>query len=365
MISTKSTHTKVNHGLILSTIRTQLLNWYDQHHRTLPWRVSPADSKIGVLPDPYQVWLSEIMLQQTTVAAVKSYFEKFMDRWPTILDLAACDEEDVLKAWAGLGYYSRARNLKKCADLIASDYDGKFPETEDELLKLPGIGAYTAAAIAAIAFNQKAAVVDGNIERVYTRLYAIKTPLPKAKPEIKAYVFDTLDRQRPGDFAQALMDLGASLCSPKKPSCLLCPISTFCAANKASEQELYPIKLPKKTKPKRVGAAFVIQDQSGAIFLRKRSSQGLLAGMTEVPTTDWNSNQDGATAAKAGPAALKWQKKGEVRHVFTHFELTLTVYHASVLERPQLDGWWSQPNEIASEALPNLMRKVVNLVIKP
>lgn len=344
---------------ILPHIHLNLLNWYDQHHRTLPWRVSPEDAKLGVIADPYHVWLSEIMLQQTTVAAVKSYFETFTARWATISDLAACEEEDVLKEWAGLGYYSRARNLKKCADLIMSDYGGQFPHTEKELLKLPGIGPYTAAAIAAIAFNQPAAVVDGNIERVYARLFAIKTPLPQAKAEIKAHVLKTLDRQRPGDFAQALMDLGASLCSPKKPSCLLCPINTFCAANTASDQELYPVKLPKKQKPKRVGAAFVIQDPTGAVFLRKRSDKGLLAGMSEVPTTDWNSNQDGATGPEAGPAALKWRQKGAIRHVFTHFELTLTVYHARVSERPQLDGWWSNHDEIADEALPNLMRKVV------
>lgn len=304
------------------------------------------------------------MLQQTTVPAVKPYFEKFINLWPSIENLANASSESVMQAWAGLGYYSRARNLKKCADLVAADYGGQFPKTEAELLKLPGIGPYTAAAIAAIAFQQPASVVDGNIERVFTRLFCIKTPLPAAKPEIKDHVKKHVPEDRPGDFAQGLMDLGSSICTPKKPNCLLCPLQTLCEASSKSEQELYPVKLPKKAKPKRVGAAFVMIDQNGAIYLQKRPKTGLLADMSEVPTTDWNSNRDGETSADAAPLSLNWRKSGSVKHVFTHFELTLFVYSAEIstkdMANPLLaDGWWSNPDQIKSEALPNLMKKVI------
>jgi A/G-specific adenine glycosylase len=345
-----------------------LLNWYDKHHRQLPWRTSPSDQAMGVVTDPYHVWLSEIMLQQTTVTAVKPYYEKFLTLWPGVENLAGATSESVMQAWAGLGYYSRARNLKKCAELVASDYGGKFPETEMELLKLPGIGPYTAAAIAAIAFNQPSAVVDGNIERVFTRLFAIKTPLPAAKPEIKTHVAQYVPSNRPGDFAQGLMDLGSSICTPKKPNCLLCPLQTLCKASKHGEQELYPVKLPKKAKPKRAGAAFVMIDENGAIYLRKRPDNGLLADMSEVPTTDWNSNRDGETSVDAAPLSLDWRKHNSIKHVFTHFELTLFVYSAEIstkdMANPLLaDGWWSDPDQIKSEALPNLMKKVVTAVV--
>lgn len=343
----------------MSKISENLLAWYDKHHRTLPWRISPADGKVGVLPDPYHVWLSEIMLQQTTVTAVKPYYEKFLNLWPSVSDLAETSSESVMQAWAGLGYYSRARNLKKCAEFIENEYQSHFPNNETELIKLPGIGPYTAAAIASIAFQQPVAVVDGNIERVFARLFEIDTPLPQAKVPIKEKVARHLSKTRPGDFAQGLMDLGSSICTPKKPNCLLCPLRDMCKASKHGTQEKYPIKAPKKIKPKREGAAFVIEDKDGAIYLQKRPETGLLGSMSEVPTTDWNSNQNGATNIQAAPFRADWQDKGQIRHVFTHFELTLTVYHANVSKRPILNGWWSTKSAIVDEALPNLMKKVI------
>lgn len=343
----------------MSKISDKLLAWYDKHHRTLPWRVSPEDGKAGVLPDPYHVWLSEIMLQQTTVTAVKPYFDKFLKLWPNISDLAETSNESIMQAWAGLGYYSRARNLKKCAELIENEYKGRFPDNEAELIKLPGVGPYTAAAIASISFQEPVAVVDGNIERVFSRLFTIDTPLPQAKVPIKEKVAKHLSKERPGDFAQGLMDLGSSICTPKKPNCLLCPLQDLCKASKLGTQETYPIKAPKKVKPKRVGAAYVIEDKDGAIYLQKRPETGLLGGMSEVPTTDWNSNKDGATDVLSAPISADWQEKGHIRHVFTHFELTLSVYYTSVSKRPYLNGWWSTPTQIAREALPNLMKKAI------
>lgn len=299
------------------------------------------------------------MLQQTTVTAVKPYYEKFLQLWPSVSDLAETNSDSVMQAWAGLGYYSRARNLKKCAEFVENEYQSRFPDNETELIKLPGIGPYTAAAIASIAFQQPVAVVDGNIERVFARLFEIDIPLPKAKIPIKEKVTEHLSKSRPGDFAQGLMDLGSSICTPKRPNCLLCPLQDLCKASKRGTQETYPIKAPKKTKPKRNGAAFVIEDKNGAVFLQKRPETGLLGGMSEVPTTDWNSNQDGATDFQAAPFSADWQDKGHIRHVFTHFELTLIVYHVKLDERPKLDGWWSTQNEISGEALPNLMKKVI------
>lgn len=345
-------------------ISLKLLKWYDQHHRNLPWRVTPNDHHHGVVPDPYHIWLSEIMLQQTTVTAVKPYFEKFVKMWPNVNDLAKTSSESVMQAWAGLGYYSRARNLKKCADMVADEFEGRFPDTESELLKLPGIGPYTAAAVAAIAFNQPAAVVDGNIERVFTRLFAIATALPQAKPEIKTAVSEHVPHDRPGDFAQGLMDLGSSICTPKKPNCTACPLQSDCIAFAKGEQEIYPVKRPKKAKPKRKGAAFVIENEAGAIYLRKRPDTGLLATMSEMPTTDWNSNQDGQTGMDGAPIALDWQHKGDIHHVFTHFELTLNVYYAKISKDQNTgsalqSGWWSNQDEIGQEALPNLMKKVI------
>ncbi|MBO6755276.1 MAG: A/G-specific adenine glycosylase [Roseibium sp.] len=341
----------------------QLLDWYDRHARDLPWRTSPADRALGVVPDPYQVWLSEIMLQQTTVAAVKAYYLAFVARWPTVAALAAADDEDVMKAWAGLGYYSRARNLKKCATTVAERHDGRFPDTVDGLQALPGIGPYTAAAIAAIAFDRRAAVVDGNVERVLSRFHEISEPLPDAKPAIRAAMADLTPNDRPGDFAQAVMDLGATICTAKRPACGVCPWMADCRARASGIADQLPRKAPKKPKPTRYGAAFVaIQDGTGAVLLRRRPPKGLLGGMSEVPGTGWHEEFDHDTALSAAPFAANWQiRPAPVNHTFTHFHLVLTVYRARIpagLEAPH-PCWWSHPDELPGEALPTVMKKAV------
>jgi A/G-specific adenine glycosylase len=343
-------------------ISTRLLAWYDAHHRDLPWRVPPRELASGNRPDPYRVWLSEVMLQQTTVEAVKAYFRKFVEKWPTVEALAAAGTEDVMKAWAGLGYYSRARNLKVCADRVAI-MGGVFPDTEEGLRALPGIGAYTAAAIAAIAFDRPAAVVDGNVERVVSRLFAVATPLPQAKTEIRTLVGRLVPASRPGDFAQAMMDLGATICTPKRPRCMLCPVREDCAATRTGDPEFYPVRLAKPDKPARRGAAFVAVRDDGAILLRKRPERGLLGGMTEVPTTEWTAGQDGATGKEAAPFPADWRPAGSIVHVFTHFALELAVYRARH-ESPAPPGhFWSGPAEIAGEALPTVMKKAIEAAI--
>ncbi len=340
-----------------------LLDWYDRHARDMPWRTSPKARAAGVRPDPYRVWLSEIMLQQTTVAAVKAYFERFVALWPTVEALAAAPEEDVMKAWAGLGYYSRARNLKACADTVARDHGGQFPDILDGLRALPGIGDYTAAAVAAIAFDLPAAVVDGNVERVFTRLFAIETPLPKAKPEIKAQVAAMLPPTRPGDFAQACMDLGATICTPRRPSCILCPLREHCAViARGLDAERFPVKAAKGEKPVRRGAAYVLERSDGAILLERRPPSGLLGAMTQVPTTDWTSRRDGDTTTAASPdPSIAWRNAGAITHVFTHFELRLTIFHGQAphTREPGPGRWWSRPHEIAGEALPSVMKKAI------
>lgn len=340
-----------------------LLNWYDRNARALPWRVSPSDRAVGVIPDPYQIWLSEVMLQQTTVAAVKDYFIKFTQLWPSVLDLAAADEEDVMKAWAGLGYYSRARNLKKCAETVAAVHAGRFPDTEEELLALPGIGPYTAAAISAIAFDRPSAVVDGNVERVLARLLEIEEQLPAAKVPIKAAMATLTPDDRPGDFAQAVMDLGATICTPRKPACGLCPWMKQCRARANGTAESLPRKAPKKAKPTRYGAAFVFRRESdGAVLLRRRPAKGLLGGMSEVPGTEWSETFDTADALSQAPAPLGWCKKVDVvRHTFTHFHLELSIYVAVAPKSlPLPDGcWWSEIDDLPGEALPTVMRKAV------
>ena len=346
----------------LSNIASRLLAWYDAHHRDLPWRVAPAALARGARPDPYRVWLSEVMLQQTTVEAVKAYFRNFVEKWPTVEALAAAPAEDVMKAWAGLGYYSRARNLKACADLVARR-DGGFPDTEAGLRELPGIGAYTAAAIAAIAFDRPAAVVDGNVERVMTRLYSIETPLGEAKPEIRALVEKLVPQARPGDFAQAMMDLGATICTPKRPRCMLCPVREDCSAILGGDPERFPVRLPKDEKPLRKGAAFVAERGDGAVLLRKRPDKGLLGGMTEVPTTAWTARADGATTADAAPFPADWRHAGRIGHVFTHFALELDVFHAPVGGDAPAGHFWSLAHEISGEALPTVMKKVIEAAI--
>ncbi|MHB0953866.1 MAG: A/G-specific adenine glycosylase [Allorhizobium sp.] len=342
-----------------------LLAWYDRHHRDLPWRISPPMAERGVRPDPYHIWLSEVMLQQTTVQAVKAYFAKFVSRWPTVGDLAAAPVEDVMAAWAGLGYYARARNLKKCAEAVASQYGGRFPDTEEGLKGLPGIGDYTSAAIAAIAFNRPAAVMDGNVERVISRYFAVDAPLPGSKPLIKARVADLTPEDRPGDFAQAMMDLGATICTPKRPACALCPFRGECRALNGDDPERFPLKAARKEKPVRLGAAFVAVSDDGRILLRRRPERGLLGGMTEVPTTGWTARTDGATGTSDGPFPAEWRTCGTVTHVFTHFELRLSVYRAETEGGHRMDvhGWWEPITNLDAQALPTVMKKAISQAI--
>ncbi|MCL8482790.1 MULTISPECIES: A/G-specific adenine glycosylase [Bradyrhizobium] len=337
----------------------QLLAWYDRHRRRLPWR-APA----GQRSDPYRVWLSEIMLQQTTVKAVGPYFEKFLARWPDVSALGSAELDDVLRMWAGLGYYSRARNLHACAVTVLREHGGVFPDTEEGLRKLPGIGPYTAAAIAAIAFDRLTMPVDGNIERVVSRLFAVEEALPQAKPQIQALAATLLGPARAGDSAQALMDLGATICTPKKPACSLCPFNEDCAARERGDQDTFPRKAAKKTGTLRRGAAFVVV-RGDELLVRSRPAKGLLGGMTEVPGSDWLAGQDDADALAQAPelASVKhWHRKlGVVTHVFTHFPLELVVYTATVPARTRApDGMrWVPIATLDGEALPNVMRKVV------
>ena len=336
-----------------------LLAWYDRHRRQLPWRALP-----GRTSDPYRVWLSEIMLQQTTVKAVGPYFEKFTARWPTVAALGAASQDDVLRMWAGLGYYSRARNLHACAVTVLRDHGGAFPDTEDGLRTLPGVGPYTAAAIAAIAFDRQTMPVDGNIERVVSRLFAVEEPLPKSKPRIQELAATLLWSSRAGDSAQALMDLGATICTPKKPACVLCPLSDNCTARLRGDQETFPRKAPKKTGTLRRGAAFVVT-RGDELLVRTRPEKGLLGGMTEVPGSDWRTGLDDRAALQEAPAlkgVTRWHRKaGVVTHVFTHFPLELAVYTAEVSARtrPPNGMRWVPVATLADEALPNVMRKVV------
>ena len=340
-----------------------LLAWYDLNARTLPWRVSPADRAAGVRPDPYSVWLSEIMLQQTTVQAVKRYFDDFTRRWPRLHLLAEAASDDVMKAWAGLGYYSRARNLKACAEIVARDHGGRFPDNEEGLRALPGIGAYTAAAIAAIAFDRPAVVVDGNVDRVIARLHAIETPMPAAKAEIRAFAARLTPAERPGDHAQAMMDLGATICTPKSPACGICPLSPACAARLSGEPTRFPVKAPKAARPVRRGVAYAAVRSDGAILLRKRPEKGLLGGMAEVPGSDWTV---GEAPAAAAPLRGYWRRIGQVEHSFTHFHLCLDVERADFpAETAAPDGhWWSGANAVGGEALPSLMRKVIDRALE-
>jgi A/G-specific adenine glycosylase len=342
-----------------------LLAWYDRHRRVLPWRAGPGET-----PDPYRVWVSEIMLAQTTVSAVTPYFLRFVARFPSLEALAEADIEDVLKLWAGLGYYARARNLHACARVVAAR--GAFPDREDELMALPGIGAYTAAAIAAIAFGRRATPVDGNVERVVARLFAIEAPLPGAKSCIRELAGQLTPHRRPGDFAQAMMDLGATLCIPKAPACVLCPLTHGCAARRRGDPENFPRRQRKRAGSLRRGAAFVAIRADGRVLVRRRPAKGLLGGMTEVPTTQWLAQFDEAQAVAQAPAfaALSgvglpqptWRRiAGVVAHVFTHFPLELVVFTARLpacADAP--DGMrFIAAEELAGAALPSLMRKVL------
>ncbi len=341
-----------------TALAASLLAWYDRHARVLPWRVGP--NKRAARPDPYRVWLSEIMLQQTTVVTVGPYFAEFLRRWPDVKALANADIDAVLAAWAGLGYYARARNLHKCARYVAEELGGVFPDTEEGLLTLPGVGPYTAAAIASIAFDVPAAVIDGNVERVIARVFKIETPLPAAKPEIRAAVAELVPEQRPGDFAQAMMDLGATICTPRNPQCLLCPWKLACQAC-GGEPETYPRRTAKPKRPFKRAIAFVLFDADGAVWVRKRADTGLLGGMLEVPSSEWKTGEIDETAARrASPAALAWRKApGEVRHGFTHFELEFAVWIAQARRGDVRGGQWVAADDIGSVALPTLMRKVI------
>ena len=334
----------------------RLLAWYDRHRRTLPWRAPPE-----VRQDPYRVFLSEIMLQQTTVVTVRPYYEGFLARWPTVAALAAAPLEEVLSAWAGLGYYARARNLHACAQAVVARHGGHFPDTEAAQLALPGIGPYTAAAIAAIAFERRAAPVDGNWERVIARLFAVEEPLPRAKPRLRALGTTLLPEARFGDFAQAMMDLGATICTPRKPACALCPWREPCAARAEGAPERYPLKVAKAARPTRRGIAFLAVRADGAVLARSRPPQGLLGGMSEVPSTPWEVDlpEDPATSA---PLAADWRpRNAPVTHVFSHFALELTVWRADVpMATPAPAGHrWVPPARFDAEAFPSVMRKVL------
>lgn len=336
-----------------------LLDWYDRHRRRLPWR-----AEAGERPDPYRVWLSEIMLQQTGVKTVGPYFLKFLARWPDVAALGRASLDDVLRMWAGLGYYSRARNLHACAVAVVREHGGVFPETEEGLRALPGIGPYTASAIAAIAFDRRTMPVDGNIERVVSRLHAVEEELPQAKPRIQGLAATLLADARAGDSAQALMDLGSSICTPKKPACALCPLNEDCAARARGDQETFPRKAPKKSGALRRGAAFVVV-RGGELLVRTRPEKGLLGGMTEVPGSDWLAGQEDKAALKQAPelpGVARWHRKaGVVTHVFTHFPLELVIYTASVAARTKAPRGmrWVPIATLADEALPNVMRKAI------
>jgi A/G-specific adenine glycosylase len=341
----------------------RLLAWYDRHRRDLPWRAQPGEP-----PDPYRVWVSEIMLQQTTVGAVVPYYLRFLERFATVESLAAADLNDVLSLWAGLGYYARGRNLHACARVIVDRRGGKFPRTLAELRALPGIGDYTAAAIAAIAYDAPVVPVDGNISRVVARLFAIDAPLPRAKPEIRDAAARLLPKARAGDFAQALMDLGATICTPKSPACLHCPLRGHCLAQARGTPENFPVKEAKRQGRLRRGAAFVVRRADGALLMRTRPAKGLLGGMTEVPTTVWTHDFDAARALAQAPVFAEpvspsgWRRlPGAVIHVFTHFPLELIVYLAALPAptAPPAGMRWVARADLAGEALPGVMRKVL------
>lgn len=334
-------------------IAADLLAWYDRHRRDLPWRAKPGESS-----DPYRVWLSEIMLQQTTVAAVQPFYRRFLERWPDVLSLAQAPLDAVLHAWAGLGYYSRARNLHACAQAVARLPGARFPDTEDALRALPGIGAYTAAAIAAIAFGRRAVVVDGNVERVMARLLAAETPIPAVRPRLRAAMDAVTPAFRAGDFAQAAMDLGATICTPKSPACIVCPIRLACRAVRTGNPAAYPRRLARKTVPVREGAIFYVEREDGRVLVRNRPPNGLFGGMTEFPGTSWTEDFDVGRIEMPEGIAGPIEELGPVHHGLTHFSLVLHVFRARAEEHQPAANRWVEPGSLHLEALPTLMRKV-------
>ncbi|MGF1640204.1 MAG: A/G-specific adenine glycosylase [Rhodospirillales bacterium] len=336
-------------------LRRRLLAWYDRHRRELPWRAPPT-----VAVEPYRVWVSEIMLQQTTVVAVIPYFATFIARWPTVGDLAAAELDEVLHAWQGLGYYARARNLHACARTVADTLHGRFPERVEDLRRLPGIGAYTAAAIAAIAFDQPAVPVDGNVLRVLSRLHAVAAPPRQARPRIESLAAALVADHRPGDFAQAMMDLGATVCTPRTPRCDACPWMSGCAGLAAGRPEAFPKAARKRPKPTRRGVAFWVERGDGSVLLRQRPARGLLGGLMEVPTTEWRERPwMEAEAAAAAPLPADWRPLAEaVRHPFTHFDLELCVWVGHSDDDGAVAGVWWPTDRLDAQALPSVMRKV-------
>lgn len=352
-----SKHSGKDFEATINNFRKKMLNWYDKHQRALPWRATK-----GRKPNPYYVWLSEIMLQQTTVITVGPYFQKFIAKWPTVHDLAKAEKEDVMHEWAGLGYYARARNLHKCAQIVSSDLGGKFPDDQKELEKLPGIGAYTSAAIRAIAYNKPANVVDGNIERVMARIFAVKEPLPDSKLKLKELAGKLSDgrKDRPGDYAQSLMDLGATICTPTSPKCSLCPVISLCEAKEKGIAETLPMKKPKAAKPQRHGQVYWISNDNDEILFIRREETEMLGGMLGLPTTEWQKDGKPSRAPKGFRTA-----KASVKHSFTHFDLTLDIYtsqHEKGIILPKNNHVWVASSKIGELGLPTLFRKVVKLM---
>jgi A/G-specific adenine glycosylase len=341
-------------------LEEQILSWYDDHQRILPWRARP-----GHLSNPYHVWLSEIMLQQTTVVTVKDYFTKFVERWPTLESLATASLDEVFHAWQGLGYYSRARHLHECAQILVNDFKGIIPREEKILLTLPGIGPYTAAAIAAIAFDQPTVPVDGNIVRVFSRLYALTSPLPAVKQEVQSFVKQIVPSQRRGDFAQGLMDLGATICRPKNPSCNMCPLQKICVGRSQGIASQLPHPAKKVEKPRRYGLIFWVENSRGEILLEKRPNKGLLAGLMSLPTTEWrNEPWEGLSEealSYAPQGGLNWEPlSAVVRHTFTHFHLELRIAKGTI--NVSHNGIWSSVEEFSTYAFPTVMKKVIRVM---
>lgn len=357
-------------GFEVKAFQKDLLDWYDRHQRELPWRARNfADT------NPYHVWLSEVMLQQTTIATVKDYFLQFIDKWPTLKDFASASEDEVLAAWSGLGYYSRARNLYKAAQTLKTDFNHQLPDEQSELLKLSGIGDYTSAAITAIAFNKQATVMDGNIERVVSRIFKIEEKLPKAKPVYKEYTHylaqDPMDRH--SDYAQAMMDLGATICTPKNPKCMLCPVRSHCEAGQKGIAEAYPKKEAKKKKPKKYTNAYVLFDDKGRIFMRKRDEKGMLANLYEVPTSQWLQSKKEAKSDKLIDHNDLEEISGEVKHSFTHFDFFIKVYVGNFndlelslkeLEQNSNDSRWIAQDDFEQFGIPTLVKKIIYHAVK-